>query len=215
MKDKRTGKPVKDFGFSEDDIFTLRPWTRAPEGGESCRIMKFINPHNGDQFTEWYKGDFKDDKKDIQEVGAQTLGEPEGVQEALKHFYDGTEYILSTVEEAEQKDKKSYTYMYTAHPDKHMHKLGTHDDKVKQVIHGIDNHIEGLWKKLEERKLDVTLLVTADHGHVTVEPDDMVEVPEKLLDCCEYANVGVSGKGRQAFFHCRSGRDKEFQKVPQ
>eukprot|EP00434_Breviolum_minutum_P044219 symbB.v1.2.039472.t1/scaffold6586.1/size16854/1 len=63
------------------------------------------------------------------------------------------------------------------------------------------------------KTLDATLLVTADHGHVTVEPNEMIALPQRLLDCLEYANVGVHGKGRHAFFHCRSGRQEEFQQA--
>ena len=34
-----------------------------------------------------------------------------------------------------------------------------------------------------------------------VKPEQMVELSKEVLDCLEYANIGVHGKGRHAVFH--------------
>lgn len=99
--------------------------------------------------------------------------------------------------------------MYTAHPDKHMHTLGTEHPEVVNVIRGIDKALERLWAGIKH--LDAALVVTADHGHVSVQPNEMVTLSDKLIDCLEYANIGVLGKGRHSYFHCRCGRQAEFE----
>lgn len=208
LTDQRTGKPLKEFGFETQDVFKKEPWTNR---GNLCRKMKFINPHNGDDFTEWYKGTYREDAANILEPAPETLGTLEGSRKAVEYFNSGIKGILESIEEAEKENWKSFVYMYTPHPDKHMHKLGTAHAEVKNVLNGISKGIQDLWKKLEG--LDVTLVVTADHGHVTVKTEDMVLLPQKLLDCLEYANVGYAGKGRHPYFHCRSGRRDEFQKA--
>lgn len=173
--------------------------------------MKFVNAYNGTDFTEWYQDKYREDIMTIQETAYETLGKPEGSQQAIQYFNNGIDCILRSIDEAEKNDWKSFIYMYTSHPDKHMHELGISHHEVTNVLCGISDGLERLWQRL--KMLDVALLVTADHGHVTVEPDDMVVLPQRLLDCLEYANVGVHGKGRHAFFHCRSGRQEEFQQA--
>jgi hypothetical protein len=42
--------------------------------------------------------------------------------------------------------------------------------------------------------LDACVVVTADHGHVSVQPEDMLVLPDIIVECLEYANVGVHGK---------------------
>ena len=53
--------------------------------------------------------------------------------------------------------------------------------------------------------MDVAVVVTADHGHVTVSATDMVPLPDNILELLEYACVGVHGKGRHGYMHCRAG----------
>jgi len=209
VRDMRSGKPACDLGFSKQEIYLQEPWVAR---GQSNRKMKFVNAYNGTDFTEWYQDKYREDIMTIQETAYETLGKPEGSQQAIQYFNNGIDCILRSIDEAEKTDWKSFIYMYTSHPDKHMHELGISHHEVTNVLCGISDGLERLWQRL--KMLDVALLVTADHGHVTVEPDDMVVLPQRLLDCLEYANVGVHGKGRHAFFHCRSGRQEEFQQAP-
>merc|ERR1712187_497781 len=90
-----------------------------------------------------------------------------------------------------------------------MHALGIEHIEVSNVMHGINAGLDRLWKELEQ--MDAALVVTADHGHITVNPSEMVTLPDEMLECLEYANIGVLGKGRHAYLHCRSGRQAEFE----
>lgn len=146
--------------------------------------MKFINAYNGTDFTEWYQDKHVTDAMNIQETSYETLGMPEGSQQAIQYFNNGIDCVLKSIEEAEENDWQSYIYMYTAHPDKHMHELGTEHPEVTNVLCGISDGLQRLWDQL--RTLDATLLVTADHGHVTVEPNEMIALPQRLLDCLEH-----------------------------
>eukprot|EP00913_Durusdinium_trenchii_P024713 g23197.t1 len=208
VRDKRTGKPVWDMGFTTKEVYIEEPWVAK---GESSRKMKFVNAYNTTEFTDWYQEKYNKEVMTIEETSYETLGKPEGSEQAIQYFNNGIDCILQSVEEAEKNDWKSYVYMYTAHPDKHMHELGIAHPEVTAVLRGFSDGLERLWQRL--KMLDATLLVTADHGHVTVEPEEMVILPQGLLDCLEYANIGVHGKGRHAYFHCRSGRQEEFQQA--
>ena len=83
--------------------------------------------------------------------------------------------------------------------------------QVQRVTRGLDAEVASLWSEVLRKGLDAALVVTADHGHITVPPGSMVQLPQDALDCLEYANLGVHGKGRHAVFHCRSGREDEFE----
>ncbi|CAE7288819.1 unnamed protein product [Symbiodinium sp. CCMP2592] len=208
VRDMRTRKPVSDLGFDASDIYIRKPWVSQ---GESSRRMKFVNAYNGTEFTNWYQDKHCSSVMNIPETALETLGQPEGSQKAVEFFNAGVDAVISSVTESEEEGWQSYVYLYTAHPDKHMHQLGVEHPEVTAVMTGIDKSLSRLWEHL--RKLDATLIVTADHGHVTVKPEEMVVLPDDLLNCLEYANVGVHGKGRHAYFHCRSGRLQEFQRL--
>ena len=65
----------------------------------------------------------------------------------------------------------------------------------------------------ELSRLDCSLVVTADHGHIDVPPSSMVTLPPPMVECLEYANIGVWGAGRHAYFHCRAGRQEAFARA--
>ena len=90
---------------------------------------------------------------------------------------------LEHVVEVEASSGSSYSYVYTAHPDKHMHALGVEHPKVTEVVRGLDEKLSELWEALQARGLDATLVVTADHGHVTVFPESMVQLSPEQIDC--------------------------------
>ena len=58
----------------------------------------------------------------------------------------------------------------------------------------------------EKEAIDATVVVTADHGHVTVHPQDMIALPGCILELLEYACIGVHGKGRHAYLHLQRRR---------
>jgi len=208
VADMRSHRPAKEFGFEDKDIYVAPPWTIQ---GYSKRHMLFVSAYNGGDFTNWYEGPHNGNVKSIPETVADTLGTPEGAAAAVEFFQRGVDHAIAGVEEAEKHGWKSYIYVYTAHPDKHMHALGTTHPEVRSVVRGLNTELERLWKSLEARGRDAALVVTADHGHITVKPSDMVTLPDEIIECLEYANVGVHGKGRHACLHCRSGRHRDFE----
>lgn len=186
----------------------------------------------GTDFSSWQMGNDTTqdgnnsslfDTAKIEETAYDTLGQPKGSADAIRFFRNGVNAALAKIAHAERCGHSTFTYLYTAHPDKHMHALGVENDEVKKVIRGLDNEIKRFWKLLDDRdallamtsfendglddsddscsdsnnskaKIDATIVVTADHGHVTVEAEHMVTLPPDILECLEYANIGVHGK---------------------
>ena len=156
------------------------------------------------------------DTATIRETSFATLGKPEGSSAALEYFRDGIDKALHSIAKAEASSDRTFTYLYTAHPDKHMHALGTNHPEVSTLVQGINDELEEMWNQLgnragllskygvlgvdetvscERTRVDTTVVVTADHGHVSVFPSDMVVLPDNIIECLEYANIGVHGKG--------------------
>eukprot|EP00815_Leptocylindrus_aporus_P011905 CAMPEP_0116068514 /NCGR_PEP_ID=MMETSP0322-20121206/11706_1 /TAXON_ID=163516 /ORGANISM="Leptocylindrus danicus var. apora, Strain B651" /LENGTH=327 /DNA_ID=CAMNT_0003555639 /DNA_START=805 /DNA_END=1788 /DNA_ORIENTATION=+ len=235
--DQRSGKKASSLGMTIEDVFFKKPWIEKlskSKDESGCRILNFINAYNGDDFPNWYQGrdcnmtDFsawQSCKKTqscscasnmvnlftIGETSINTLGLNEGKDEAIQYFRDGIDAALKGIESCELNNRSSFTYIYTAHPDKHMHALGVEHDQVDNVIEEIDSEVERLWDELRNKNYDASVILTADHGHITVDSSDMVEIPDELLECLEYANVGVHGFGRHAYFHCRTGLQSLFR----
>jgi hypothetical protein len=235
ITDARTGNPTCT---PWDDVFLAKPWARSIRQNRAMRQMIYINAYNqgnetkekiteGSDFSSWQMGGVSNgdpfQSAKIGETVAATLGEPEGSEAAIQYFADGIDAALSAIADAESQNKKSFVYLYTAHPDKHMHALGTEHSEVEAVVKGLNDQIERLWTSLRNRKtflrehgkdcdtqdeelaVDATVVVTADHGHITVQPDEMIQLPESISECLEYANIGVHGKGRHAYLHCKAG----------
>lgn len=232
----RSHEPAGYASF--DDVFLVPPWSRSlarTKLTETRRRMMYINAYNGDDFPSWYQGqsdepqaasDFSSwqtgqtreepvslfDTATIGETSFATLGEPEGSTAALDFFKDGVDKALRSIAQADGSNERTFTYLYTAHPDKHMHALGTSHPEVRKLVRGINDELKEMWYWLgnrarflskygvetrteSTRRIDATLVVTADHGHVSVLPQDMVVLPDNVIECLEYANIGVHGKG--------------------
>jgi len=153
---------------------------------------------------------------DIQEIALDTLRKPEGPQKALEYFSDAVDKALKILRKDHLDKRKTFTYIYTAHPDKHMHRLGTEHESITQIVQGLDAQLARLWNGVKEIVKDsgscgkATLFVTADHGHVTVKSADLVTLPESLTQYLSYANVGGTGQGRHAYLHVKSGLTEDF-----
>ena len=246
IRDAKSGKLANEVGFDNwDKVFVEKPWSRSLQQSNAPRKMIYINAYNGDDYQNWSQGgasegtDFsswqmgsnstniKDDSlfdtAKIEETSFDTLGQPKGSTDAINFFRDGINAALAKISQAERRGETTFTYIYTAHPDKHMHSLGVEHEEVKKVIKGIDSEIKRFWKILADRDaliardsfdefdtkqehdladhscriaVDATVVVTADHGHVTVEPEQMICLPKNIVECLEYANIGVHGKVR-------------------
>ena len=130
-------------------------------------------------------------------AAAETIGTPEGAEAALRYFDDALGHVAKRLEEAEREEWSTYSYVYTAHPGKHMHALGVSHPKVRTVVQGLNARISRFWSE-RLQGLDATLLVTADHGHITVPSEKMIALPHHLLDCLEYANGEASPRNTEA-----------------
>ena len=149
----------------------------------------------------------------IEETSYDTLGKPEGSASAIEYFGRGIDLALEKIADAERSGESTFVYLYTAHPDKHMHALGVEHEEVGNVVRGLEREVERFWRVLGDRealvsgrydlvgrdglgpgpgsgesaRLDAAVVVTADHGHVTVRADEMVPLPRGILDLLEYA----------------------------
>jgi len=213
VTDMRTHEPAGDRGFTEADVFVAQPWAKPHE---ASRRMLFVNAYNNTEFPMWYRNEGAHQvdppcAADISETVSETIGKPEGAKVAVEQFEKACGLTLRHVKAAEGAGRPSYTYIYTAHPDKHMHALGVEHSEVRKVVHGLDNALKTLHADLAAEGVESALLVTADHGHISVKPEAMLELTPAQLECLEYANIGVHGKGRHATLHVRAGRKAEFQ----
>ena len=226
-----------------------RKLAAEPKGSRgSGRRMVYVNAYNGDDYQDWSQGSTKPGRggtdfstwfignkgaggstcgegrslfetSKIGETSFETLGKPEGSAKAIEYFRQGIDAAIRSIREAETSGESTFVYLYTAHPDMHMHALGVEHAEVKEVVRGIESEVERLWTVLGDRnemlggdarasespRVDAAVVVTADHGHVTVDPDDMVQLPEGIVELLEYACIGVHGKGRHGYLHCRAG----------
>jgi len=153
----------------------------------------------------------------IGETDSASIGTNEGTLKTIDYLQHGLlnatkEILLSKEKNNDDENKSTFTYVYTAHPDKHMHKLGTSHVEIKNLIQGFNNTIETFWNDviISNNINDVTMIITADHGHITVSKEDMILLPDDILECLSYANIGIHGKGRHALLHCHSGLQAIF-----
>jgi len=235
---------------------------KPSSSSNSRRRMIYINAVQGEDnnererkqsdatdFSAWQSGDtpatlssnrsslFETAK--IEETAYDTLGTPTGSADAIDYFRQGIDVALNSIQKAEKVGESTFTYLYTAHPDKHMHALGVEHEEVTKVVRGIECEVERFWKVLSNRYLlmsgqyhddinqqtesksstndesssiDAAVVVTADHGHITVNEDDMIYLPQNILDVLEYASIGVHGKGRHGYLHCRAGLQLQLRR---
>ena len=183
----------------------------------------------------------------IGETDSASIGTNEGTLKTIDYLQHGLlnatkEILLSKEKNNDDENKSTFTYVYTAHPDKHMHKLGTSHVEIKNLIQGFNNTIETFWNDviISNNINDVTMIITADHGHITVSKEDTILLPDDVLECLSYANIGIHGKviiflicshiyfltliknthpissiimvtkGRHALLHCHSGLQAIF-----
>mmetsp|Transcript_5229 Transcript_5229/g.11356 ORF Transcript_5229/g.11356 Transcript_5229/m.11356 type:complete len:573 (+) Transcript_5229:247-1965(+) len=220
---RREEEERKERTCSLDGGSDFSSWQMGRPRGPS--LGDEVAPPNSSNASKWFEA------SKIQETAFDTLGQPEGSRDAISFFREGVDAALDAIAKAEEQNMSTFTYLYTAHPDKHMHSLGVQHEEVGKVVRGLDKEIARLWDELgshetvlgriqkpdraksengskeivNNMRLDCSLVVSADHGHVTVKPQEMIQLPTNIVECLEYANVGVWGKGRHAYLHCRAG----------
>eukprot|EP01062_Namystynia_karyoxenos_P005263 TRINITY_DN11865_c0_g2_i1.p1 TRINITY_DN11865_c0_g2~~TRINITY_DN11865_c0_g2_i1.p1 ORF type:complete len:536 (+),score=169.60 TRINITY_DN11865_c0_g2_i1:79-1608(+) len=221
--DNRTKASLNDFGYDASADVLLRK-SLLSEGLCRRRLATIVTHYAATDFSEWQVGARSVPTWDsatgapqlrdacrmlpIPETSTADMGTQKGVDEAIAAFSEGCGKIRDAVAAADRAGLPSYTYLYTAHPDKHMHPLGVDHWTVRDVVRGFDRTIQKLWEDLAGK--DVAMMVIADHGHISVAPADQVRLPGNLRALLEYANLGVHGTGRHACFHCKPGKAAEF-----
>ncbi len=205
--DKATGQPLAVLGYEQKDVFLAPAWSSSPS---LTRELFFVSAYVGSDFTTYANSPLSGsaDERSIAETAHETLGTPEGSELAVRYFAQAVDAVIERLRSADANMQSTYSYIYTAHPDKHMHTLGVAHDEVGRVMRGLDAQLGRLWSSLKQ--FDVALVVTADHGHVSVEPSQMISLPADVLECLEYANIGVHGTGRHGYLHCKSGLQSEL-----
>ena len=203
--DKATNQPLSTLGYRPTDILLAPAWSSSPS---LTRDLLFVSAYCGTDFTTFMKGAAQE--RSIDEIAHETLGTPEGSELAVRYFEQAVDAIIDRLRSTDAKAQRTYSYIYTAHPDKHMHSLGVKHDEVRRVVRGLDAQIARLWSAINH--LDAALVVTADHGHVSVEPSQMISLPADVVECLEYANIGVHGTGRHGYLHCKPGLQSELCK---
>ena len=104
------------------------------------------------------------------------------------------------------KHSKSYAYMYWNEPDAVMHINGAYSLEAKEEINKLNNVLEEFYQKLPE---DSLVIVTADHGHIDVNPIYLAN----YLDLLSMLERVPSNEGRCAFFKVKRNRRGCFRKL--
>ena len=248
----------------------LEQQEKPSSSSNSRRRMIYINAYNGDDYQNWVQGEDNNERErkqsdatdfsawqsgdtpsrssrsslfdtaKIEETAYDTLGTPTGSTDAINYFRQGIDIALNSIQKAEKAGESTFIYLYTAHPDKHMHALGVEHEEVTKVVRGIECEVERFWKVLGNRDLlmsgqyhddtkeqveeskssandeslsiDAAVVVTSDHGHITVNEEDMISLPQNILELLEYACIGVHGKGRHGYLHCRAGLQLQLRR---
>lgn len=133
------------------------------------------------------------------------------VRSAERALHAALEATMRHLRACEAEASPSYTFTLLPQLGRLVQRLGVEHAAVSAHVRAIDAAAEALWKRCCAQGLDIAMVVTADHGHLAVERPQCVELPPSLLDCLEYANIGLPSAGRCAIFHCRAGRHTDFQ----
>jgi len=116
---------------------------------------------------------------------------------------DAVDIIIEKLKTAED---PTFVCLYYDIVDKTEHKYGVDSAETKKVVDTINRELERLALNCE----DTLLVVTADHGHIDIDP---ISLHPTLVDMCIYANLGLGGSGRFPYFTIKPGRQEEFRKL--
>ena len=107
---------------------------------------------------------------------------------------------------AERTTGRFFINIYHPDLDSAVHKWGHSHAETYAVARRLDHHLEKLRKRLPS---DVALVVTADHGLVTLDPalHTVVEDDHPLLD---HLMLPPTGEGTNPFFHVKPGEETQF-----
>ena len=116
------------------------------QGGDNY-APKYTNNNTYQNYTTLFE------TAKIEETTYETLGKPEGLNAAIEYFRHGINVALDSIANAERSGESTFVYLYTAHPDKHMHALGVEHEEVRRVVTGIEGEVERFWRILGDREM--------------------------------------------------------------
>lgn len=107
----------------------------------------------------------------------------------------------------EIKDKESsFCYMYWSEPDTIMHINGAYSSEAKEMLKKMDEALNKLNKEISD---DTLIIITADHGHIDVNPIYLAN----FKDILSMLKRMPSNEGRCAFFSVKDNKKKSFEKL--
>ena len=121
--------------------------------------------------------------------GAQFLG------------YEGADQLVAQVEAA-VRQQAPLIFAYLPDADRSAHEFGLEHDAFAAALVMVDRVIARLRRALPARG---ALVITADHGHVAVDPEQKVD-----LGALRLLLSGMSGSGRLRYLHARAGAVREL-----
>lgn len=130
-------------------------------------------------------------------------------QETVVGFTKIDDVLAKVVRRIESAESSTYTYFHWPMIDKYAHEVGTNGEQTLKAVFEFDRKMRRLRSQLPD---DVTLVITADHGHlnypeghrIQVKPSDPIR--ELLVDA-------PSGDERAAIFHVIDGNEEAFEKL--
>ena len=105
-----------------------------------------------------------------------------------------------------KKRESSFCYMYWSEPDTTLHINGAYSKEAKEEIKKMDDILRKMEAKLPE---DTLVIITADHGHIDVNPIYLANFKDILSLLVRVP----SNEGRCAFFKVKPFRKRKFVKL--
>jgi predicted AlkP superfamily pyrophosphatase or phosphodiesterase len=97
---------------------------------------------------------------------------------------------------------KQFIYLYNDEPDHTCHELGYDHPDVVGLYKKINNEAQNFYENLK----DTTVIITADHGHITSEPIILINYP----DIFSMLDKDISIEGRACNFFIKEDKKEEF-----
>lgn len=118
----------------------------------------------------------------------------QGLHPTYYYTYDSSipnqtrvDQVISWLELPEEKRPHMIT-LYFSDVDSKGHRHGPDHDKVKHAVQSLDTLIGQLDDRLQQTGLDVSLIVTSDHGMQQVEQDEVI-LPERLVSLKNFDKI--------------------------
>jgi predicted AlkP superfamily pyrophosphatase or phosphodiesterase len=118
-------------------------------------------------------------------------------------YVDDWEDQLEVIVKCTQRPGKNFIYTYYDEPDHSMHRLGVKHYKTVSTIHHLADDIANLINQLKD---DTLLLITADHGHLDVQPVDLTNDHQLI----RMLKIMPTMEARAINFHVKSEHHTAF-----